>query len=389
MSSERATDLRPALTRLSDDEIAFRDAVVGVAADEVKPRVQEMERAGRIDRALVEQYFAMGLMGIEVPETYGGAGGSLMMVALAVEEVSKVDGAAAIMLDVQNTLVNYPINRYGSDALKERYLPRLTRDTIGAYALSEPSSGSDAFALATRAERRGDSWVLTGRKMWITNGAEAGIYVVFANADPSAGYKGITAFVVEREMKGFAVGRKEDKLGIRASSTTELILDGVEVSEENVLGPVGQGYKIAIETLNEGRIGIGAQMIGVAQGALAAATAYVKERHQFGKALAEFQGIQFQLAQARTETEAARLMVYNAARLKDAGEDIALEGAMAKLFASQVAERVTSISLELFGGYGYTKDYPAEKFYRDAKIGAIYEGTSNMQLQTIAKGMLR
>jgi alkylation response protein AidB-like acyl-CoA dehydrogenase len=389
MSSERATDLRPARTRLSDDDIAVREAVAGFAADEVKPRVQEMERAGRIDRALVEQYFAMGLMGIEVPETYGGAGGSLMMVALAVEEVSKVDGAAAIMLDVQNTLVNYPINRYGSDALKQKYLPRLTRDTIGAYALSEPSSGSDAFALATRAERRGDSWVLTGRKMWITNGAEAGIYVVFANTDPSAGYKGITAFVVEREMKGFAVGRKEDKLGIRASSTTELILDGVEVSEENVLGPVGQGYKIAIETLNEGRIGIGAQMIGVAQGALAAATAYVKERHQFGKALAEFQGIQFQLAQARTETEAARLMVYNAARLKDAGEDIALEGAMAKLFASQVAERVTSISLELFGGYGYTKDYPAEKFYRDAKIGAIYEGTSNMQLQTIAKGMLR
>jgi butyryl-CoA dehydrogenase len=389
MSSERATDLRPALTRLSDDEIAFRDAVAGFAADEVKPRVQEMERAGRIDPALVAQYFAMGLMGIEVPDRHGGAGGSLMMVALAVEEVSKVDGAAAIMLDVQNTLVNYPINRYGSDALKDRYLPRLTRDTIGAYALSEPSSGSDAFALATRAERRGDAWVLTGRKMWITNGAEAGIYVVFANTDPSAGYKGITAFIVEREMSGFAVGRKEDKLGIRASSTTELILDGVEVPDENVLGPVGQGYKIAIETLNEGRIGIGAQMIGVAQGALGAATAYVKERHQFGKALADFQGIQFQLAQARTETEAARLMVYNAARLKDAGEDIALEGAMAKLFASQVAERVTSISLELFGGYGYTKDYPAEKFYRDAKIGAIYEGTSNMQLQTIARLILR
>jgi len=389
MSSESATDLRPALTRLSDDEVAFRDAVAGFTVDEVKPRVQEMERAGRIDPALVEQYFAMGLMGIEVPEQYGGAGGSLMMVALAVEEVSKIDGAAAIMLDVQNTLVNYPINRYGSDALKAKYLPRLTRDTIGAYALSEPSSGSDAFALSTRAERRGDAWVLTGRKMWITNGAEAGIYVVFANTDPSVGYKGITAFVVEREMHGFSVGKKEDKLGIRASSTTELILDGVEVPQENVLGPVGQGYKIAIETLNEGRIGIGAQMIGVAQGALAAATAYVKERHQFGKALAEFQGIQFQLAQARTETEAARLMVYNAARLKDAGHDIALEGAMAKLFASQVAERVTSISLELFGGYGYTKDYPAEKFYRYAKIGTIYEGTSNMQLQTIAKGMLR
>ena len=389
MSSERATDLRPALTRLSDDEIAVRDAVAGFAADEVKPRVQEMERAGRIDPALVEQYFAMGLMGIEVPERHGGAGGSLMMVALAVEEVSKVDGAAAIMLDVQNTLVNYPINRYGSDALKDKYLPRLTRDTIGAYALSEPSSGSDAFALATRAERRDDRWVLTGRKMWITNGAEAGIYVVFANTDPSAGYKGITAFLVERETSGFAVGKKEDKLGIRASSTTELILDGVEVPDENVLGPVGQGYKIAIETLNEGRIGIGAQMIGVAQGALAAATAYVKERHQFGKALAEFQGIQFQLAQARTETEAARLMVYNAARLKDAGQDISMEGAMSKLFSSQVAERVTSLSLELFGGYGYVKDYPAEKFYRDAKIGTIYEGTSNMQLQTIAKIVLK
>jgi len=387
--AESTTGIRPALTELSDEEIAFRDAVAGFAAAEVKPRVDDMERAGRIDPALVRQYFEMGLMGIEVPEEYGGAQGSLMMVALAVEEISKVDPAAAIMIDVQNTLVNYPITRYGSDALKGRYLPRLTSDTVGAYALSEPASGSDAFGLATRAERRGDRWILTGRKMWITNGAEAGIYVLFANTDPGLGYKGITAFVVEREMSGFAVGRKEDKLGIRASSTTELILDGVEVPDENVLGPVGQGYKIAIETLNEGRIGIGAQMIGVAQGALAAATSYVKERRQFGKPLAEFQGIQFQLAQARTETEAARLMVYNAARLKDAGRDIANEGAMAKLFASQVAERVTSVSLELFGGYGYTKDYPAEKFYRDAKIGAIYEGTSNMQLQTIAKGMLR
>ncbi len=387
--AESTTGIRPALTELSDEEIAFRDAVALFAAEEVKPRVDEMERAGRIDPTLVRQYFEMGLMGIEVPEEYGGAAGSLMMVALAVEEVSKVDPAAAIMIDVQNTLVNYPIARYGSDALKAKYLPRLTSDTVGAYALSEPSSGSDAFGLTTRAERRGDSWILTGRKMWITNGAEAGIYVLFANTDPGVGYKGITAFLAERDMPGFSVGRKEDKLGIRASSTTELILDGVEVPAENVLGPVGQGYKIAIETLNEGRIGIGAQMIGVAQGALAAATSYVKERKQFGKALAEFQGIQFQLAQARTETEAARLMVYNAARLKDAGHDIANEGAMAKLFASQVAERVTSVSLELFGGYGYTKDYPAEKFYRDAKIGAIYEGTSNMQLQTIAKGMLR
>ena len=379
----------PALTLLSDDEEAFRDAVAGFAAEEVKPRVSSMERAGKIDPDLIAKYFEMGLMGIEVAEQYGGAGGSLFMVALAVEEVSKIDAAAAILIDVQNTLVNYPIARYGSDALKAKYLPRLTSDTIGAYALSEPGSGSDAFAMATRAEQKGDTWVLNGRKMWITNGAEAGIYIVFANANPSAGYRGITAFIVERGFAGFSVGKKEDKLGIRASSTTELILDNVEVPAENVLGPVGQGYKVAIETLNEGRIGIGAQMIGVSQGALAAATAYVKERHQFGKALAENQGIQFQLAQARTETEAARLMVYNAARLKDAGHDIAMEGAMAKLFSSQVAERVTSVSLELFGGYGYTTDYPAEKFYRDAKIGAIYEGTSNMQLNTIAKAMLR
>jgi alkylation response protein AidB-like acyl-CoA dehydrogenase len=388
MSSDTEVS-RPPLTILSDDETAFRDAVAAFAADEVKPRVQAMERAGKIDPALVKQYFEMGLMGIEVPEQYGGSDGSLMMVALAVEEISKIDAAASIVVDVQNTLVNYPINRYGSDALKAKYLPRLTSDTVGAYALSEPSSGSDAFGMATRAEQRGDKWYLSGRKMWITNGAEAGIYVVFANADPSKGYKGITAFVVEREFKGFAVGKKEDKLGIRASSTTELILDGVEVPAENVLGPVGQGYKVAIETLNEGRIGIGAQMIGVSQGALAAATAYVQERHQFGKPLSDFQAIQFQLAQARTDTEAARLMVYNAARLKDAGHDISMQGAMSKLFSSQVAERVTSISLELFGGYGYTTDYPAEKFYRDAKIGAIYEGTSNMQLGTIAKGMLK
>jgi alkylation response protein AidB-like acyl-CoA dehydrogenase len=388
MSSDTEVSRQP-LTVLSDDETAFRDAVAAFAADEVKPRVQAMERAGKIDPALVKQYFEMGLMGIEVPEQYGGSGGSLMMVALAVEEISKIDAAASIVVDVQNTLVNYPINRYGSDALKAKYLPRLTSDTVGAYALSEPSSGSDAFGMTTRAEQRGDRWYLSGRKMWITNGAEAGIYVVFANADPSKGYKGITAFIVEREFKGFAVGKKEDKLGIRASSTTELILDGVEVPAENVLGPVGQGYKVAIETLNEGRIGIGAQMIGVSQGALAAATAYVQERHQFGKPLSDFQAIQFQLAQARTETEAARLMVYNAARLKDAGHDISMQGAMSKLFSSQVAERVTSISLELFGGYGYTTDYPAEKFYRDAKIGAIYEGTSNMQLGTIAKGMLK
>ena len=383
------TTLHAPLTVLSDEETMFRDAVAGFAEEDVRPRVQQMEREGRIDPALVKKFFEMGLMGVEVDESYGGAAGTLMMVALAVEAISTVDPAAAILMDVQNTLVNYPIRSYGSAELKERYLPQLTSEKVGAYALSEPGSGSDAFGMATRAEQRGDRWILTGRKMWITNGAEAEIYVVFANANPSAGYKGITAFVVERGFPGFSVGKKEDKLGIRASSTTELILDGVEVPAANVLGPVGQGYKIAIDTLNGGRVGIGAQMLGVATGALRAATEYVKERRQFGKSISDFQAVQFQLAQARTELEAARLMVYNAARLKDAGHDIAMEGAMAKLYSSQMAERVTSLSLELFGGYGYTKDYPAEKFYRDAKIGTIYEGTSNMQLQTIAKGMLR
>jgi len=378
-----------ALTLLSEEEIMFRDAVAAFAAAEVRPRVMEMEKAGKIDPALLPKYFELGLMGIEVPEQYGGAGGTLFMVTLAVEEISKVDPAAAIVCDVQNTLVNYPIAQYGSEAQKAKYLPLLTSELIGAYALSESGSGSDAFGLATRAEKRGDRWVLRGQKLWITNGAEAGMFVVFANADPSAGYRGITAFIVERGFKGLSVGKKEDKLGIRASSTVELLLDDCEVPEENVLGPVGQGYKIAINTLNEGRIGIGAQMIGVAQGALNATIKYVTERKQFGKSLAEFQGVQFQLAQAATELEAARLMVYNAARLKDAGKDIAREGAMAKLFSSQVAERVTSLCVELFGGYGYTKDYPVEKFYRDAKIGTIYEGTSNMQLQTIAKAILK
>jgi alkylation response protein AidB-like acyl-CoA dehydrogenase len=378
-----------ALTRFSDEEEQFRDAVRSFAEDDVRPRSAAMEKAGKIDPELIKKYFELGLMGIEVDDAYGGAGGSLTMVTLAVEEISKVDAAAAIMVDVQNTLVNFPISKYGTDAQKKKYLTRLTADTIGAYALSEPGSGSDAFGLATRAEKQGDKWMLTGRKMWITNGAEAEIFVVFANANPSAGYKGITAFIVEKSFPGFSVGKKEDKLGIRASSTTELILDGCEVPDANVLGPVGQGYKVAIETLNEGRIGIGAQMIGVAQGALGAAIAYLKERKQFNKPLAEFQGIQFQVAQAATETEAARLMVYNAARLKEAGEDIAVAGSMAKLLSSQVAERTTSLALELFGGYGYTKDYPAEKFYRDAKIGTIYEGTSNMQLQTIGKALLR
>ncbi len=386
------TDLeiaRPPLTTLSDEETMFRDAIAAFAEEEVRPRVMPMERAGKLDPELIAKYFELGLTGIEVPERYGGSAGSLFMVTLAVEAISRVDASAAILVDVQNTLVNYPIGHYGTEEQKKRFLPRLVRDTVGAYALSEPGSGSDAFGMSTRAERTGDGWVLTGRKMWITNGAEAEIFVVFANANPSAGYKGITAFLIEKSFPGFAVGKKEDKLGIRASSTTELILDGVHVPDENVLGPVGQGYKVAIETLNEGRIGIGAQMIGVAAGALEAATAYVKERQQFGRPLADFQAVQFQLAQAATELEAARLMVYNAARMKDAGQDIAKEGAMAKLFSSQVAERVTSLCVELFGGYGYTKDYPVEKFYRDAKIGTIYEGTSNMQLNTIAKSLLR
>ena len=348
-----------------------------------------MERAAQLDPELIPKYFDMGLMGLQVPEQFGGSAGSVMMVTIAVEEISKVDASAAIMVDVQNTLVACPLLMAATDDQKARYLPALCESKVGAYALSEATSGSDAFALQTRAVKTGDNWVLTGRKLWITNGAEADLFIVFANADPDKGYKGITAFIVGRESAGFSVGKKEDKLGIRASSTCELILDGVVVPAANVLGPVGQGYKIAIETLNEGRIGIGAQMIGVAHGALSAAIGYVKERSQFGKAIADNQGVQFQIAQAATDLEAARLMVYNAARLRDAGKDIAREGAMAKLFASQVCERVTSLCVELFGGYGYTKDYPVEKFYRDAKIGTIYEGTNNMQLQTIAKSLLK
>ncbi len=379
----------PPLTQLTDDELAFRDAVAAFAAGEVRPRSAQMERDAKLDPALIKGYFEMGLMGIQAPERFGGADGSVMMVALAVEELSKVDGASAIMVDVQNTLVAHPLLSAGNPAQLEKWLPMLCSGTVGAYALSEASSGSDAFGLQTRATKVDGGWRITGRKLWITNGAEAGLYVLFATVDPSKGYKGITAFVIEREMPGFAVGKKEDKLGIRASSTTELILEDVFVPDFNVLGPVGQGYKIAIETLNEGRIGIGAQMIGIAQGALDATVAYVKERQQFGKSIAEFQGVQFQLAQVATELEAARLMVYNAARVRDAGGDIAQVGAMAKLFSSQVCERVTSLAVELHGGYGYTKDYPVEKYYRDAKIGTIYEGTSNMQLATIAKGLLK
>jgi len=378
----------PPLTRLSEEEELFRDTVRDFAERDVKPRVAAMERACAMDPALLKRCFELGLMGIETPEEHGGAAGSLLMTVLAVEELSAVDASVAIFVDVQNTLVNNLLLKWASAAVKRRYLPRLATDLLGAYALSEPESGSDAFGLQTRATRQGTEWVLEGRKLWITNGAEAGLFIIFANADFSRGYKGITAFAVERGVQGFAVGKKEDKLGIRASSTCELILDGCRVAETNVVGEVGQGYKVAIETLNTGRIGIGAQMIGVARGALQAALKYVKERQQFGRAIAEFQAVQFQLAQAATELEAARLMVYNAARLEDAGEPYTMQAAMAKLFSSQVAERVTSLCVELFGGYGYTKEYPVEKFYRDAKIGTIYEGTSNMQLNTIAKLLL-
>jgi len=377
------------LTVLSEEEAMFQGAVREFAEERVRPLSHAMDEAGALDASLIAPCFELGLMGIEVPESLGGAGGSFFLAALAVEALSRVDPAVAILVDVQNTLVNNCLLRWATEEQQRRYLPQLAAEWVGAYALSEPGSGSDAFGLETRAERHGDRWVLNGRKLWITNGAEASLYVIFANADPGKGYKGITAFIVERAFKGFAVGKKENKLGIRASSTTELILDGCEVPAENVLGAVGQGYKVSIETLNEGRIGIGAQMIGVAAGALAAATAYGKERKQFGKPIVEFQGVQFQLAQAATELEAARLMVYNAARLKDANQSFTQQAAMAKLYSSQVAERVTSLCVELLGGYGYTKEYPVEKFYRDAKIGAIYEGTSNMQLQTIAKLLLK
>jgi alkylation response protein AidB-like acyl-CoA dehydrogenase len=379
----------PALTSLSEEETMFRDAVREFAESEIRPHVRDMDEAAQFRQEIIPRFFELGLMGIEIPEAYGGGGGGIFLAVLAIEELARIDASAAIYVDVHNTLVNNAVSRWGSPEQHSRYFPKLTSGLLGAFALSEPASGSDAFALETRAQQRDGVWELTGRKFWITNGAEAGFFIVFANADPSKGYKGITGFLVEREFPGFRVGKKENKLGIRASSTTELILEQCRVPAENVLGPVGQGYKIAIETLNEGRIGIGAQMIGLARGALEAATAYVKERKQFGKAIADFQGVQFQLAQMATDLEAARLMVYNAARLKDAGQPFQQQAAMAKLFSSQVADRLTSNCLELFGGYGYSKEYPAEKYYRDAKIGTIYEGTSNMQLQTIAKAMLK
>ena len=373
------------LTSLSEDEILFRENVRQFAEEKVRPLAKEMDEKGVFDKSLIEQFFHLGLMGIEVPEQYGGADGKFFEAILAVEELSRADASAGVVVDVQNTLVNNALLRWASPEQKKKYLPRMASDTVGAYALSEAGSGSDAFALQTRAELKGADYVLSGRKLWITNAKEAGIFVLFATVDPAAGYKGITAFIVEKEFPGFTVGKKEDKLGIRASSTCELILEECRVPKSNVLGEVGKGYKIAIETLNEGRIGIGAQMLGVARGAWEYAAKYAQERKQFGKSISEFQGIQFQIAQMATEIEAARLMVYNAARMKDGGAPFVKEAAMTKLFCSQVAERVTSLAIEVYGGVGFTKDYPVEKYWRDAKIGKIYEGTSNMQLSTIAK----
>jgi len=376
------------LTMLSEEERMFQAVAREFARKEILPHVAEMDRAGVFNPALLEKFFAQGFMGIEAPEAYGGSGGTFFLAILAIEEFSSVDASAGVVIDVQNTLVNNALEKWGTEAQKQKYLPRLTRDTVGAYALSEPNAGSDAFALATRAREEGEHFLLNGRKLWITNAHEAGLYIVFANHNPAAGYRGITAFLIERPTPGFTVGKKEDKLGIRASSTCELILEDCRVPKENVLGEVGKGYKLAMETLNEGRIGIAAQMVGVARGALEHAVRYAQERQQFGKPIAEFQAIQFQLARLATEVEAARLMAYNAARLKDAGQPFQKEAAMAKYFCAQVAERAASECLEVFGGYGFTRDYPAEKYLRDSKIGKIYEGTSFMQLQTIAKILL-
>jgi len=376
------------VTSISEDETLFRDTVRQFAEDKIRPHVKQMDEAGVFERSLLDESFQLGLMGIEIPESYGGSGGTFFEAILAVEEFSRVDASAGVIVDVQNTLVNNALIRWGNEVQKKHYLPRMASDTVGAYALSEAASGSDAFALQTRAELKGSEYVLNGRKLWITNAKEAGLFILFATLDLAKGYKGITAFLVENNFPGFTVGKKEDKLGIRASSTCELILEDCRVPKENVLGEPGKGYKIAIETLNEGRIGIGAQMIGVARGAWEYAVKYAKERKQFGKSISEFQSIQFQLAQMATEIEAARLLVYNTARMKDAGMNFLKEAAMTKLYTSQVAERVTSLAVEIYGGAGFTKDYPVEKYFRDAKIGKIYEGTSNMQLGTIAKIVL-
>ncbi len=375
-------------TFLSEDEVAFRDAVRQFAEGQIKPLVNKMDQEAQMDPNLVKQFFEMGLMGIESPEKYGGAGSSFFMACLAVEELSRVDGSCGVLVDVQNTLVTNALLKWANDAQKEKYLPKLAKEWVGSYCLSESGSGSDAFALQCRAEKKGSGYVLNGHKLWITNAKEASLFLVFATVDKAQGYKGITAFLVEKGTKGFSIGKKEDKLGIRASSTCELLFDNCEIPTENILGETGKGYKTAIETLNEGRIGIGAQMIGVATGSLEAATNYSKSRNQFGKSISQFQGIQFQLAEAATQLEAARLMVYNAARLKDAGKPFLKEAAMAKFFSSKMAEHVCSVAIDIYGGNGFTKEYPVEKFYRDAKIGQIYEGTSNMQLQTIAKILL-
>jgi alkylation response protein AidB-like acyl-CoA dehydrogenase len=376
------------LTRLTLEELLLRETVRKYAAEKLAPLVREMDETQKIDPGIVRDLFALGLMGMEVPEQYGGAGASFFDAMLAVEEISRVDPAVGVMVDVQNTLTVNALLRWASEEQKKKYLPRTTTDTVCSYALSEAGSGSDAFALATTAKPDGDDFVLNGRKLWISNAGESGLFIVFANVDPGAGYKGITAFLIERDTPGFSVGKKEDKLGIRASSTCELLLDDCRISKDNVLGEIGKGYRIAIETLNEGRIGIAAQMLGLADGAWSAALRYSKERMQFGKRISDFQAVQFTLAEMATEIEATRLMVYNAARLKDAGLSFVKEAAMAKYFASMVAERVASLAVEVFGGSGFVKEYPAEKFYRDAKIGKIYEGTSNMQLATIGKLIL-
>jgi alkylation response protein AidB-like acyl-CoA dehydrogenase len=386
--TEQTLDRPQPLTLLSEDEILFRDSVREFANAQVRPLVREMDEHAKIPRDLVDKLFDLGVMGIEIPEAYGGAGASFFHSVLAVEELSRVDPSIGVLVDVQNTLVINALMRWGNDDIKRRYLTKLGANTVGAYALSEAGSGSDAFALTTRAREDGDDFVITGRKLWITNGNEADVFLVFATVNPDAGYRGITGFVVERGFAGFTVGKKEDKLGIRASSTCELILEDCRVPKSNVLGEVGKGYKTAIETLNEGRIGIGAQMIGLAQGALQHAIAYTKERKQFGKAIAEFQAVQHQLARAAVDVEAAKLTVYNAARLRDAGKPFLTEAAICKIFSSEAAERVTSLAVNLFGGNGFVKEYPVEKLYRDAKIGQIYEGTSNLQLQTIAKQII-
>jgi butyryl-CoA dehydrogenase/short/branched chain acyl-CoA dehydrogenase len=373
---------------LTEDEQLFRDNIRKFAEESIGPLVKEMDEKGVMDHSLVEQFHQLGLMGIEIPEQYGGGGGSFFEAILTVEELSRVDPSVGVLVDVQNTLVNNALIRWGNEEQKKKYLPKMCNEWVGSYALSEAGAGRDAFALSTRAEDKGDHWLLNGQKLWITNGKESNLFIVITTVDPSAGYKGITAFIVEKGFPGFTVGKKEDKLGIRASSTTELIFEDCKVPKENLLGEVGKGYKVAIETLNEGRIGIAAQMLGLAQGAFEAAVKYSQERKQFGQPISSFQAVQFQLAQMATEITALRLVVYNAARMKDAGYSFLKEAAMAKLWAPQVAERVASQAVEIFGGYGFTKDYPVEKFYRDAKIGSIYEGTSNMQLATIAKMVL-